>query len=312
MRLAIPKSHFGRSRAVMQAIKKEAKHMDWILIPAEKKNLPLFLFLLAFRQKNKSCKLISYNHPILKSNNGRITAIDKWLTKFFYRHLDRVVFYTKQSKDSAIAQGLISPEKAYYANNTLDNTEIKKHYQFALPNPNNFNILFIGRLIPNKRIPILLDYFQELKHLCPAKNINLDIIGDGPEAALVKQAAEKDTAIGWHGTLVDESDIAPLMSKANVVFIPGHSGLSINHAFLYGRPYITIQAETHAPEIHYLESGKNGLLLSGNKEQDLKTFVELIEQPEKVNSMAKEAYAKGKEVSIENWVAQMKKALTDA
>jgi hypothetical protein len=81
---------------------------------------------------------------------------------------------------------------------------------------------------------------------------------------------------------------------------------------MYGRPYITIQSLFHGPEIHYLESGKNGLLLSGNKAQDLKTFVELIEQPEKVNSMAKEAYGKGKEVSIENWVAQMKKALTDA
>ena len=34
IRLAIPKSHFGRSKTVVQAIKKEAKHMDWILIPA--------------------------------------------------------------------------------------------------------------------------------------------------------------------------------------------------------------------------------------------------------------------------------------
>jgi hypothetical protein len=52
-------------------------------------------------------------------------------------------------------------------------------------------------------------------------------------------------------------------------------------------------------------------LLSGNKKQDLKTFMELIKQPEKVNSMAQEAYAKGKELSLQNWVAQMKKALTD-
>lgn len=311
IRLAVPKSHFGRSKSVMQAIRKEAKNMDWILIPAEKKNLLLFLFLLAFRLKCKAYKLVSYNHPILKSGKFRFTFVDKWLTKFYYRKLDRVVFYTEQSKNSAIAQRLISPDKAYYANNTLDNTEIEKHYQFSLPNVDIFNIIFIGRLISSKCIPVLLDYFQELKSLFPAKKITLDIIGDGPEALIVKQAIEKDTAICWHGTLVEETHIAPLMKKANVVFIPGLSGLSVNHAFMYGRPYITIHSLFHGPEIHYLESGKNGFVLSGNKENDMNIFADLIEYPEKVYRLAKTAFAKGQELSVQNWVSQMKNALTD-
>ena len=51
------------------------------------------------------------------------------------------------------------------------------------------------------------------------------------------------------------------MKKASLVFVPGLSGLSINHAFAYGRPYATFSAERHGPEINYLINGVNGFII---------------------------------------------------
>ena len=108
---------------------------------------------------------------------------------------------------------------------------------------------------------LLFKYYNEFKkRLNQTENpLTLEIIGDGSQREIVKKAIEKDKNILWHGTLVNEAEIAPIMERCSLVFIPGHSGLSINHAFAYGRPYITIESETHAPEINYLEHGINGL-----------------------------------------------------
>ena len=106
-----------------------------MLIPVEKKIFFIFIYALFLRfrarLKGKQVKLVSYNHPLLKSGNGKVTSIDTWLTKFFYNQLDRVIFYTEHSCDWAIKQKLINPEIAYWANNTIDTLEVSKNYNFS-------------------------------------------------------------------------------------------------------------------------------------------------------------------------------------
>ena len=46
------------------------------------------------------------------------------------------------------------------------------------------------------------------------------------------------------------------MRDCNLVFVIGHSGLSINHSFCYGRPYATIKSNSQPPEIDYIENGQ--------------------------------------------------------
>ena len=165
--VSVPKNKFGTSKQVREVMKSIFDQFDWILIPAEKKNLPLFLYLLKLRRKYKTVKLISYNHPVLKSGKGKTSSTDRFLTWFYYRYLDRVIFYTEQACQWAIENSLISKEKAYWANNTIDTREIDKNYTFQLPPSDPITILFIGRLIPSKRVDILLKYYDELKIKLP-------------------------------------------------------------------------------------------------------------------------------------------------
>ncbi|MDA7558631.1 glycosyltransferase [Flavobacteriaceae bacterium] len=308
-KLKVTKKEFGNSNLVKNELKSIFANFDWILIPAEKKNLPLLLYAIKLRKANKSVHLFSYNHAQLKSKNKVYSFLDHRLTKFFNNNLDRVIFYTKEACESAIHNNLVVSEKAFWANNTVDNTEIEKYYTYQLPPVNVQSMLFIGRLIPSKDIAKVIAYYKLIKQT--HQNLKLEIIGDGPDYEIVEKVVKEDISITWHGTLVDEEKIAPIMKRTSLVFIPGLSGLSINHAFAYGRPYITLKADKHGPEISYLENGKNGYILGGNLKENTKIITSLIQDRAKLIALCNNAKQKGKELTVQNWVQQMKASLLD-
>lgn len=301
------KKDFGKSNIVKTKLKAIFKEFDWVMIPAEKKNMPLFLYLLKLRGFNNNVKLYSYNHPVLKSGNGKSNRLDIWVTKFYFKLLDRVVFYTEHSHKWAIKNKFIQSKKAFWANNTVDTNEIKKYYSYQLPPVDNLSLLFIGRMIPSKRIPDLLKYYNALKERIP--NLKLEVIGDGPENHLISLAATSDSNITWHGTLIDEEVIAPIMSRTSLVFIPGHSGLSVNHAFAYGRAYVTLQGPSHAPELDYLTHGENGYILENDFESNVEKMSQLLTNREDLERFSLNAKQKGEYLSVEKWVQQMKQSL---
>lgn len=308
IKLDVSKKDFGKSKIVRNKLSSIFSDFDWVLVPAEKKNLPLFLYAMKLRKMNKTVRIFSYNHPILKSKKGKVTWLDKLLTKFYYNKLDRVIFYTEQSHDWAVKNKLIDSKKAFWANNTIDNLEIQRHYQFQLPPKDNPCLLFIGRLIASKRINDLIGYFKHLKLQIP--NLQLEIIGDGPESHIIKDSIVNGVEdIIWHGTLVDEEKIAPIMSKTSIVFIPGHSGLSINHAFAYGRPYITLEGPSHAPELNYIDRGENGFVLNGDFELNIETIKDLLINRTQLEQFCNGAKVKGEYLSVQNWVQQIKNSL---
>lgn len=311
--VSVSKKNYGFSLKVAKAIKEKFADFQWILISAEKKNFFLFLYLLWLRFKNKrkgnDIKIISYCHPLIKSGNGKITKFDVFLSKIYFKNLDRVIFYTKQSYNWAIEHNYIGKEKAYWANNTIDTNEVSKYYNYIHPDREPLTILFIGRLIASKRIPLLLEYYKKLKIEIVDVNLRLEIIGDGPFLNLVKEAAKLDKTIISHGSVIDESKIAPIMSRSSMVFIPGHSGLSINHAFAYGRPYITLDGPSQPPEVDYIVDSVNGYFLKESFEKNLETLVELLTNKEKLQSFCDNAKIQGELLSVDNWVKQIKVAL---
>ncbi len=142
-------------------------------------------------------------------------------------------------------------------------------------------------------------------------NLRLEIIGDGPLLSSVEAAAKLDNTIICHGSIIDESIIAPIMSRSSIVFIPGHSGLSINHAFAYGRPYVTSDGPSQPPEVDYIINAVNGYFLKDSFEENLKTLVELLTNKEKLQLFCDNAKTQGEFLSVENWVKQIKNALLD-
>ncbi len=306
IRLEVPKYKFGWSSEIRKALKTNFKDYDWILIPAEKKNIILFLYAIVIRKWYKNVKLFSYNHTYIKPKKGNVGIIDTLITRFFYFFLDRVIFYTEESYTKAISGKLINPEKADWANNAIDTSEIEKHYFFELPPRNPISLVFIGRLIKSKKVDFIIDYFNQISNQFN-ENYILNIIGDGPEREKVIKAVSLNPNIKWHGTLVDEEKIAPIMKDASLVFVPGLSGLSINHAFAYGRPYATLSADRHGPEISYLKENENGFIVKN----DLKKIEEFLNNRKKIEDFCIAAYETSKTLSIDIWREQIVSALNE-
>ena len=162
VRVEVPKSKFGLSRKVRQSLKSNFKVFNWILIPAEKKNLLLFVYALFLSRRFKDTKLFSYNHQYTKPKKGKVKKFDLFITKFIFNNLDCVIFYTEDICKKAIEGKLVKPENAYWANNAIDTLEVDKFYDFVFPPKHPVTIVFIGRLIAPKRIGDLIKFFEKL------------------------------------------------------------------------------------------------------------------------------------------------------
>jgi len=279
-----------------------------VLFPLEKKLLPLLIWVKVLKFF-RGFRLISYNHPVMPMRLWKKQGFDRWVTKTLFKLYDGIVFYTQTAKEWSVDNHLITYKRAYFANNTLDTDNIARHGAETFDEASSIRFLFIGRLIVSKRVDLAIEYLKAIQKNQPSAT--LTIIGDGPLAETVKHAASNNPGITWLGALTEERDIAPHMKTAHVVFIPGETGLSVVHAFAYGKPYLTLDLPslTHGPELSYLESGKNGLLLSGEKTVDCDRILALLGDKRAYGAMCKAAREKAEYLSIENWRRQMVDAI---
>lgn len=118
--------------------------------------------------------------------------------------------------------------------------------------------LFIGSLYPEKRLKFLLEAAALVNRERP--NFTLLIAGDGPDREFVAAAASEAPYIQFLGRLDGEARALALRAS-NCVLMPGLVGLGILDAFAAEAPMITTAHGFHSPEIEYLTSGVNGILL---------------------------------------------------
>lgn len=308
--LPVDKSRFALSVGVYRIFMSQIRTgaYDVVLLPTEKKHIPLILFAYIMRWVFRF-RLLSYAHPTLRSSKGITTGWNRFLSRVLYMIYDGVVFYTEQSYRWAVASALISDRKASFANNTIDTESVREAYSFSVNETEPKRLLFIGRLVPSKRLDMLFQCFGIAQSWLPG--IQLDIIGDGPLASEVTSQVESNRAIHWHGAISDEAKIATHMSRAHLVIVPGHSGLSIVHAFCYGKPYVTMadSVSEHPPEISYLEDGKNGMLLSRTPSMNVARMLKLLASRREYAAMCRSAYSTADRLDVRRWCEQIETAL---
>lgn len=230
----------------------------------------LFLLKPLFRYK-----LVAWTHGIRNRDLANpFQSFRSLIELHVYRMMDAVLLYSQRRRD-LIEHKIGSGNKLFVAQNTLDTElmnshfdilslrgkeDIKKELHFA----NRYNLLFIGRLLKNKRIDLLLDAYALLRDR--GLDVGLHFIGDGPEQALIEQSAQKLPSIRIHGAIYDEDILGKYIFASDLTVNPGNLGLSIVHAFAYGSPMVTcspgVYGPFHGPEIEYLHDGRNGIFCS--------------------------------------------------
>ena len=122
---------------------------------------------------------------------------------------------------------------------------------------------FVGRLLAGKRVEDLIRAVAALR----ADGIAAEaiIVGDGPERANLEDEADGATWCHFLGAVHDVDGISRIYRASDALVIPGYVGLAVNRGFAHGMPVITIESDLHSPEIDYVETGDNGLILLAHR-----------------------------------------------
>lgn len=121
--------------------------------------------------------------------------------------------------------------------------------------------------------------------------VTVDIIGDGPHFPDLQQLAqhlEVAEQIHWHGSIVEENEIAKIANQCKVFIYPGSVGLSIIHGFAYGLPAIVHNdRRTQMSEIAAHQLGRTGSKFESRSSSSLANAIAgLLAQPDQLKAFS--------------------------
>lgn len=219
------------------------------------------LRLLIQRQRRKPTLLwghIQGKHKILN-----------WCRDQMLRASDGFIAYTES--DAADATKLLPSNRVWSANNSCVWRADCQDRPQGSARPKD--ILFVGRLVANKKPMVLLTAFSELvdRDAIP-RDVRLVFVGDGPERRSLEQSALSHSItdrVIFHGHVWRPVDLWPIYDGSLLATSPGYVGLSAIQAFARGLTIVVSRNERHSPEIEACREGFNAIFFKTDSAVDL-------------------------------------------
>ena len=170
----------------------------------------------------------------------------------------------------------------------VDNDVILEHYHRAFAQRESrksarnwapYNFIFVGRLIPPKNLPLLLQAFAEVQKNAP--DWGLVLLGEGEQKAELQTMAATipnvrfEAGVPWY-------KVAEYLALADVLVLPSESepwGLVVNEAMICGLPVLVSEPSGCVDDL--VQVGKNGWVFHPHLLPDfvnkLRLFVDNVE-----------------------------------
>lgn len=234
---------------------------------------------------------------------------------FIYKKMadmaDAIILYGSPAKEKLALLG-VRKDMLFVAWNSIDTSEIDKYYS-PTPYQQRYRILYIGRLVPGKKIGVLIDAFARALSSM-SKDTILTLIGDGPERLRLHSICSSHNIfqnVEFTGALYTQDTISPYMNTSFLSISPGPIGLSAIQCLAYAVPLLVADNEPHGPEESVIEEHVNGVYFKSNSVEDLEShLLDLCINREKVAEMgAAGRIAAYERFSVEAMVRSFQKAL---
>lgn len=200
--------------------------------------------------------------PIPKHEYSKIRWFFKPFIELFEKNATSFICYSIYSRNYFSKK---YGKPCYCAFNSIEKRHTKSEYKLIKSNINQkfaerdiLNIVFIGRLIPQKKVNVLLEAISMIK----AIPIHLYIIGDGnQEKELIKltKVLKIDDKVSFLGKISEKEEKEEIFKKCHLGILPGLGGLAIQEMLWHGIPVITSSAD--GTELDLVKNGKGGLYL---------------------------------------------------
>lgn len=169
----------------------------------------------------------------------------------------------------------------------------------------------IGSLDAEKRIPFLLDAASHVRGA--VDDFELIVVGGGQAGELVEQAARTHSWIHYVGPRHGLAKV-PYFALARALLIPGRVGLGVLDSFALETPLIASTSAEHSPEIDYLDSGVNGLMVEdgGDPAAYAEAVARYLREPALQSTLREACRAARHRYTIEEMVARFAQGILAA
>lgn len=318
MQIPVKTTRIG-SKACYHHLPKTARHADLVIMSQLASVLTNYDLL--FRSRiGKGFRTAFWGHGrnLRPSRSQRLT---EWAKKFFSTQVDWWFAYNAFS--AGIVRNLGYPsERITEVRNSVDTSALRSARESCqredlellksqMGIDSDQVAVYTGSLTPLKRIDFLLDAAKRIRE--DTSDFHLIIVGDGPLAALVEDAAAEHPWIHWVGAK-HEAEKVPYWALSKLLLMPGGVGLVVIDSFALGVPMVTTANRLHGPEIDYLRDGENGVMVPQFDcvESYAAEVIGLLTNPGRLEHLKAGCLADADEYSIEEMVQRFTNGVLSA
>jgi glycosyltransferase involved in cell wall biosynthesis len=251
------------NRSIFIYRKLEAIGVDLIITEYAIRNL--LTYRLLFAKRKHLLAFWGHGRTYTKHN----TKAEEWLKAKLAMRADWFFGYTEKGVDSLVSRGYPRNRTTTVRNSTdtielaslIKNIMSDQVSDFRLKNnlENVPTAIFVGELESSKRIDFLISSAIQINtHL---GSFQLVIFGDGPDLHKVLSACSQYSFIKFRGR-ADLQTLAMISKIGDCIMMPGRVGLVAVDSLALGIPIVTTNWPWHAPEVEYLRSEDNCLILA--------------------------------------------------
>jgi len=211
------------------------------------------------------------------------------LRAYCYRRLDAHVNYVDAAKKVYGSYG-VSPDRICVTRNSPD-TDSMARTEAALraagdaPRRDPHRLLHVGRLVPEKRVDLLLEAMPQVLEKIP--QAKLVIVGDGPQRGAFERLAGRlglGDAARFVGAVHDPMELGRHFLSASLFVLPGLGGLSINEAMFYRMAIVCSSGD--GTEKFLVREGYNGTYFRADDRHSLvESIIRLMSNQQELDRM---------------------------
>jgi len=202
----------------------------------------------------------------LKDDNLKRRAALK-LRRYCFKMVDAHVNYVDHARSIYASYG-VPPKKIFVTRNSPDTDAMREVEQALLAagarqERSLLRLLHVGRLVPQKRVDLLLEAFQDVRIRVP--QAELVIVGGGPDQERLRDLAAAlgvSDGVRFVGPVYDPLELGRHFLSSSIFVLPGLGGLSINEAMFYGLAVVCAGGD--GTERYLVREGYNGAFFREN------------------------------------------------
>ncbi|MBX7245340.1 MAG: glycosyltransferase family 4 protein [Candidatus Sumerlaeaceae bacterium] len=312
---------FGSRKLIWQHYFLRARHCDLIITDTHLSNLT-YVATHFWRLFGTRRAFWGHLQDMNVENPSLLKRMAETLKRGYIRTADFFFVYTEGLRRQLVARGF--PEsRLVVLHNTIDTVTERAAHSAMAPQRDEFRrrfgvehkqvLLYVGRLLPAKRLEFLLEAFKCLRESDP--NYHLFVVGGGPLEKAIREAAETwgRGAITAFGPLVGTEQIGPVYEASDLYVLPGFVGLAPLQAFCHDLPAVVFDLKTHSPEIEYLDSRNSVILPAATTAQEfaqaLPGIMEQFSDTEKRAGIFESIRHLAMETMVDNYISGVNRAL---